>query len=287
MAGNRNPQVEKILSVIEYGTLSVEETRRRVEALIDAETEKEDEPADMELIDACEDLLWELGTHGSIPFDSRMEKNRAAVQARLRPRPARSGRPVVRTAAMVAALFAFALIGESVFHREWLEARSTPDQQQFVLQGYEIDPGIVGRSIAENEGTAPLTTSDWESVVDYLGFEPLIPNPSEEEWNTQLYYISVSSSKINLRARYQQNLDATKTLLYNAQYFLNSKDAYAAYEQNRAGNSIKILGRQAYVSENIDNTSVFFYEKNCTYRVVGNVEYHELLRFAEEMMEGL
>ena len=287
MAGNRNPQVEKILSVIEYGTLSVEETRRRVEALIDAETEKEDEPADMELIDACEDLLWELGTNGSIPFDSRMETNRAAVHARLRSRPIRSGHPVVRTAAMVAALFAFALIGESVFHREWLEARSTPDQQQFVLQGYEIDPGIVGRSIAEHSEAEPLSTTDWSAVEDYLGFAPFLLKMDREEWNTEVYYASVSPIYVKLTAIYQRAQDETQRMLYTTYCFQNMKDAYAAFEQNCEGKPIEILGRQAYVSENMGNTSVFYYENNCTYRVVGNIEYDELLRFAEEMMEGL
>ena len=287
MAGSRDPRVEKILSVIEYGTLPVEETRKRVEALIQSETRKPKEFTDIGLINACEDLLWELGTNGSLPFDSRLEENREAVEVRLSSRPARHARPVVRTAAMVAALFVFSLIGESVLHREWLEARSSPDEQQYVIRGFEIDPGFVLKSIAETEIAAPLTTTAWKDVVDYFGFEPFIPQPEPEEWDTQLYYSSITPNELNLTVRYQHTKDETKGVLYHTQYFTSIKDAFSMFEQNCQGNIITFCGRQVYVSENMGHLSVFYYEKNRTYQVTGNVEYEEILIFAEEMLRGL
>ena len=287
MAGSRDPRVEKILSVIEYGTLPVEETRKRVEALIQSETRKPKEFTDIGLINACEDLLWELGTNGSLPFDSRLEENREAVEVRLSSRPARHARPVVRTAAMVAALFVFSLIGESVLHREWLEARSSPDEQQFVLQGFEIDPGIIGRSIAERAEAEPLSTRDWGQVVEYLGFEPLVPKINEERWNTEIYYASTTPIFIKLTVSYHQIQDKTTRILYDTYCFPDFKDAYAAFEQNGRGSMTEIAGHQVYISENMGDTSIFYYEKNCTYLVTGNAEYDDLLQFAEEIMKGL
>lgn len=287
MAGSRDPQLQKILSVIEYGTLSVEETRKRVEALIQSEIEKPQELADMRLIDACEDLLWELGTEGCVPFDSRMEKNLTAVRARLNPRAARFARPVARVAAVVAALFVFSLVGESVFHREGLEMQSTPDEQQFVVRGYEIDPALIGKSIAERAEAEPLYTQDVGQVVDYLGFEPYLPDVDQGKWNTELYYASVAPIFIDLRITYQQTLDETNKISFHTYYFSNPKDAYAAFEQNGKGDTLKIAGRQAYVTENMDNTSVFYYNQNCVYLVTGTVEEDEILQFTEKMIEGL
>ena len=73
MDGKHEHAVAQILEAINYGNLSPEETVKRLKTLVDAEICKTDHPCDLELIDACEDLIYEINTQGRIPFDSRME----------------------------------------------------------------------------------------------------------------------------------------------------------------------------------------------------------------------
>lgn len=82
MNGEQSALLE-ILNAIEHGNLSTEETRRRLEELIDNEINKTNAPANMKIVDECEKLLWELNTKGNLPFISKLESNKHAVIKRI------------------------------------------------------------------------------------------------------------------------------------------------------------------------------------------------------------
>lgn len=60
MHGDTRLSTAKILNAINYGTLSQEETVRRLEELVRLELEKGGEESDVELITQAEDLLQEM-----------------------------------------------------------------------------------------------------------------------------------------------------------------------------------------------------------------------------------
>ena len=60
MNGNLRPELGQILRAIDFGDVSHEEIERRLNALIEAEGEKTDGPADMAMIEACQALLMQL-----------------------------------------------------------------------------------------------------------------------------------------------------------------------------------------------------------------------------------
>ena len=82
MNGEQSALLE-ILNAIEYGNLSTEETRRRLEELIDYEINKTDAPANIEIVDECEKLLWALNTKGKLPFISNLKSNKQSVLKRI------------------------------------------------------------------------------------------------------------------------------------------------------------------------------------------------------------
>ena len=82
MNGEQSALLE-ILNAIEYGNLSTEETRRRLEELIDNEINKTDAPANIEIVDECEKLLWALNTKGKLPFISNLKSNKQSVLKRI------------------------------------------------------------------------------------------------------------------------------------------------------------------------------------------------------------
>ena len=71
MTGNGQSSIEyQILTAIDFGHLSYDETERRLQQLIDLEVNQTERPADPVLLDACYDLLLQMHTHGSIAFQS-------------------------------------------------------------------------------------------------------------------------------------------------------------------------------------------------------------------------
>ena len=83
MNGDRTIMVE-ILNAIEHGTLSVHETRRRLEDIIDKEITKTDTPANTQLVEECEKLLWELNTDGKLPHANRNNETNVVFEARFK-----------------------------------------------------------------------------------------------------------------------------------------------------------------------------------------------------------
>ena len=45
---------------------------------------RKDRAADMELVEACEELLWQIGTQGRLAFEDRSKENQAALIQRLK-----------------------------------------------------------------------------------------------------------------------------------------------------------------------------------------------------------
>ena len=65
MSEQKGNVIRQVLNLIEYGNISQTEAVQRLEAMIQSEIEKQDESADMELVTACEELLWQINTHGT------------------------------------------------------------------------------------------------------------------------------------------------------------------------------------------------------------------------------
>ncbi len=139
MNGDRTIMVE-ILNAIEYGNLSVDETRRRLERLIDIEIEKTDAPANKPLVEECEKLLWELNTNGKLPFVSHLEENQSAVLRDFRNHQnlRMFGKYALRIGIVAAALFVFAIGAEVLLHREWLDTTTSSDGEQFIIYGEAV-----------------------------------------------------------------------------------------------------------------------------------------------------
>lgn len=79
MDGERISCTERILSAIEYGKLPNDETERRLCELVEAEVNKTDSKADMELVKACQSLMWQLRTHGEFAYDSHYDENKSKI----------------------------------------------------------------------------------------------------------------------------------------------------------------------------------------------------------------
>ena len=152
MHGDTRLSTAKILNAINYGTLSQEETVRRLEELVRLELEKGGEKSDVELITQAEDLLQEMLAKDAQPIESREAETKAAVLRRIAVEKKRQHiRKAALKVASVAAAFMVLLIGDGILNRGWFKKYSTPDGQQYVVQGQEINPGIISEGVADYE----------------------------------------------------------------------------------------------------------------------------------------
>lgn len=106
------------------------------------------------------------------------------------------------------ALAAFALIVlavgvEMLLHREWLEGASTDDGQQYVVQGQEMDPGIISEGIADNEPhIGELTTTNLDEAIKFLGFDPDLPTWMPDGWKLVNYEVGVVTDEATIKVIY-------------------------------------------------------------------------------------
>ena len=278
MNGDRTIMVE-ILNAIEHGTLSVHETRRRLEALIDNEIDKTDAPANLQLINECEKLLWELNTNGSLKFESHLEENKSAVLMRLkRTHQLRSvSKYVIRIGAVAAAIFILVIGADVLLHKEWLNTSTTPDGEQFVISGAPIDPGLVGDVHADEnvQNNQFLTTTNLNDATAFLDVDFHFPDNTIENWTLSYYECIKTKRKTRLLAYYTLPSDSEKTMIINATLFPSIEDAYIEFEQNQEGIRLDYQGFNIYHAENIDKKQYMWIDESCVYSIDGHVSLDE------------
>lgn len=275
MDGERKSYTERILSAIEYGRLPNDETERRLSALIEAEVNKTDSAADMELIDACQSLLWQLHTHGEVPYESHYDQNWVQITKRLNRdvvvvKAAKSvGRILAATAAVV-----FVVLGLSGNLRwSWLEHDDTSDQQQHIIAGNEIGVELIQSAIAEHGESGQIRVSSPEEIANYISFVP-IPQTINEVWEFSFADISINPMCICIDVQYANTLLRSK-VTYSTVLFTDVDAAYYTLEQSVAGNSVAIEGHQVYVAANMHRTMLYWTDGLAYVQISGECQEQE------------
>lgn len=275
MDGERTSYTERILSAIEYGKLPNDETERRINALIEAEVNKTDSAADMELIDACQSLLWQLHTHGEVPYESHYNQNWAQITKRLnrKTRMERTAKSAGRMLAAAAAILVVVLGLSGNLKWGWLEHDDTLDQQQHIIAGNEIGVELVQSAIAEHLDKGGIQTSDISLIRSEFEFVP-IPEQLHDTWYFDSAMAFTGPDMIRLDINYK-DADSESTMLYTIIVFTNAENAYFAFEQSATGYVTNICGNQVYISQNIDESVMCWTQGLAMVRVTGTLEEPE------------
>lgn len=270
MHGDTRLSTAKILNAINYGTLSQEETVRRLEELVRLELEKGGEESDVELITQAEDLLQEMLAKDAQPIESHEAETKAAVLRRIAVEKKRQHiRKAALKVASVAAAFMVLLIGDGILKRGWFKKYSTPDGQQYVVQGQEIDPGIISEGVADNEPrTGELTTTNLDEAIKFLGFEPDLPTWMPEGWKLTNYEVGVVTDETIIKATY---VKADDIIVFIQKKYTDLDNAYASFEQNAEGHVITIGNTEVYYSENINRVRYNWKKENDVFSLSGNL----------------
>lgn len=278
-------KLEQIKADIASKKLTYPQIRERLETLIEHEYSKEGGP-DVDLVIACEDLLWRLGTDNA-PFVTHEDQYKEAMKSRIEAsQHARQiKKPVLRFVAALAVVVLLLGGAEMFLHREWLEQTDTDDQQQHVVQGYVVDPELVGKAIAGENGCKSLSTTDYQEVQEFLGFD-LPKTIFIDNWEPEHYYSVIQPTHIMIDILYSQKDDQQSQMTLDLRLFSNVENAFVPYEQEQNG-TIEIMGNvSVYFSRNIDNNTAVWVINNCVYRLHSKIVKGLFKEIVQQLIGG-
>ena len=255
MSEQKGNVIRQVLNLIEYGNISQTEAVQRLEAMIQSEIEKQDESADMELVTACEELLWQINTHGRIAFEDKHKESKAILMRRLARARHRAAAIRMGLRAVAAAILVVVVVGDGILIREWLFGHSSDDEQQYAIQGQVIDPGLVeDGNVSGEDAAGVLTTTDWDAAVAFLGMEPTVPTRLPEGWSVKQYHATRFDDELILNVSYINEGDPDATLLFLWDHYFSVEAANLALEQNADGEWVEIDGLRVYMTSNMEKT---------------------------------
>lgn len=284
MSANKD-RIARLREEIANDTLTYSEIERRLFAAIDAEYKKTD--SDIQFINACQDLLWEIKTEGNQEFHSHNCEYLSAMNRRTKSASSKCGtRFVTRFAAVVAVFTAITLLAEVVFNQEWLTGFMTNNNQNYYIQGHKIDLGIINHSIAEHPENDYLITTDWPAAVEFLGFEPQIPNPKELDMELNQCSVFYSPINILLSVLYKNDKTPSNSLVYTVYFVTDIDDFILSFEQSSSEYIEKINDIDIHISENINSQTCTWIYQNTIHRLEGDIPVSSILTIVEALVGG-
>lgn len=282
MMSVENAQLNQLKAMIEDGKLTQTQMERKLTAAI--ESEYQNAQPDLYLIDACEDLLWEIHTEGKRPFVSAKVQLANAVHQNIREVNA-THRKVLRFACACTALVVMALIGGAL-HWQQLNGVTTQDEQQYVIKGQNVSVQMIANSIAAHCASDDLVTTDWQEVIDYLGFAPSVPDAESLGMSVETYAACIEPLSISLYVQYRSETEEDTGFLYSCQLFPDGEEAFVSMEQDANGMIKKVFNVDVYISNNMGKSKFIWIRDTNVYQVVGNMSFEMSMNLIEQIIGG-
>lgn len=271
MSNKTEPKkMDELLQAIKEGEISKDEIIKRLNSAIDREYQKK-KGADMAFVAACENLLDKLLGGDKTPFVSHTDKYLSEIRRNTVVRTKPKARPMVRLAAVVVSVLVLVVLSDAAFHWNWFVGSPTADQQQYVIKGHQVDLSLISKCIAEHSpDSTSFSTTNWDEMVDYLGFEPEVFQDTEA---IQMIKCNarVMSSEIQISVVYKE-LTKEKSIVFQSIFCTDINDAYMTYEQESGyKREIADIG-VLYVSNNHANSAYIWIKDNVVFSILGDID---------------
>ena len=225
----------------------------------------------MAFVAACENLLDKLLGGDKTPFVSHTAKYLSELRRNTVVRTKPKARPMVRLAAVVVSILVLVVLSSAAFHWNWFVGSPTADQQQYVIKGHQVDLSLISKCIAEHSpDSTSFSTTNWNEMVDYLGFEPEVFQDTEAiqmiKCNAQ-----VMSSEIHISVFYKE-MATEKNIVFQSVFCTDIDDAYMTFEQESGyKREIADIG-VLYVSNNHANSAYIWIKDNVVFSILGDID---------------
>lgn len=284
MDGNRSPELTQILNAIEEGGFGKDELVQRLHALVDRELSHTDQPADMELVKACQDILYRLHHQGE-EYVSAYAANLAKAQKKLhKPKLSLpSFNPAARIAAILVVLFGGGLLFDLFVSGDYLFGLPSPDDQQYIVAGTDIDSIVAQEVEAEqNMGMQILSTESMDEAIEVYGSSPAVPGWLPDGWQTLDYYVVVSKRASRFEVQYEHP-NEREYIKYGITKYNDAESAQKEFEQNRTGVMRSINGNKVYISVNTGSCVAVWLNNTVCYSVTGPVTESDIFQIIESI----
>lgn len=286
MDGKQSPELTQILNAIKEGGYGKDELVQRLHALVDRELLQNDRPADMELVNACQDILYRLHHGGNTYSSNRTEAFAKAKAKRHNPWYAINRFPsFVRVAAVLIIMCTSVLLYDVLISGERLEGNSTPDEQQYIVSGNVVD-GVTQTGNAATERKPGVTsTTDLAEAAKAFGYLPALPSWLPDGWNVHDYFVVVSSHTSSFRVQYSHE-DSDTQVKYSIIEYESAASAQAVIEQDNSGISSIINNHSVYITENMDSSVAMWITDRICHTINGPLSIDELVKVVSSIFEG-
>lgn len=278
--------VEETRQKIASGKLTYDQMKEKLIAAINKEYEKEGEP-NIELINACEELLAELATDGQPLPESHQEKYGEVIRQNIQvSHHSRSRRGIAKRLAVSLVVLVLLLGGGQVFlHREWFEHGTTDDEQQHTIQGFEVDPNSIAKCIAEEGNSSAMYFSDnYNDIKNHLGFD-LPKQIILEGWEPVQYFVGIQSTYIKCSILYSDKR-VESDIIIQIMMFSDMNNAYSTFEQDHNGKEERIEDILVYHSKDENYNTITWINQNCIWLCYGEVSDAQIVSVVELILGG-
>jgi len=287
MDGNWSPELTQILNAIKDGGFERDELVQHLNALVDRELSQNDHPADMVLVEACQDMLYRLHHHGEV-YTSHCADSLAKAKAKAKRHSHKSVtfpfRPVIRVVAVFVLLVITCMGYDLIFRGKRLSAVSTPDEQQYVVDGNKNEGLLIVESNADsNLKPRTVSTTELDEAIEVLGYTPKLPTWLPDGWYACDYFVVVSKQTTTFRAQYCCD-GINDYIKYIRTSYHDADIAQARIEQDKAGTVYSVNGNNVYVTQNIDSTVATWLSNSTCYTVLGPISETELMHIVESIL---
>jgi len=281
-----NYKLKAIKAAIADGSLTKEEINKRLTYAIHKENDKQPEERDTDCMMACETILYEM--HTGHPYVSRREESKQALKIRLNheiQQKAASSRIIKRVLLATGALVIVVLGLEILLHHQWLEGVQSPDEQQYVITGQELDPGLVDEGLADNAGQSQtITTKDLDEAVNMLGYTPLIPTWLPNGWTVESYYVRTASA-VTFRVQYQ-NEQEEDLLKFSITIYSDIERALREFEQAKTGTETTCNSWNVYIAENVGRCIAVWQADTICYSLTGPITSDDVFQMINSIQRS-
>lgn len=284
MSVSESSQAEKMKAALVRANLTGNEIQRRLIERIELEYDKGNQ-ADIQLINLCENMLWELDNKGKDPFVSHRDKLHQLIDAQSGAAPQQKFSWQKAICAIAAVLVLCVGIG-AILKSTWIGTGSSPDGQQYIVQGHEASMKVIEKAIAEHEGINFIQVESVSEFSEHLGFDPGIPETIGDKWQFGKGNIAIFPDAIQLSNKYTNRNQPDSYINYVCTYFTDAMNAYLTYEQNCEGEEIELANGSAYMSINLDNSSACWQREMMVSMLSGTFDKQEGLEIITELIGG-
>lgn len=286
---NDRMHIDRLRQEVLSGKITCDDVVRRLTQAIEHEYLKESPNVDF--INTCEDFLWEMGTEGKQKYVTVSDRYIEAIeqhidtttQAPLRKTPVMG---FAKRIALISAVFAILLcFTQGAIHLGWFTQRSSTDEQQYIVQGHEATISLIEACIAEHNVYDSIKTTSWDELCSFLGFSPQIVSPRVFQVDNTIYKAYIDPEVVVVDVLYRTDPHDAVAVM-TIQYYTDATEAIFMFEQDTAGEFIKVGNQSVYTTTNLDCISFCWILDSTVTILTGSFDYNQGITAIEHLIGG-